>query len=204
MRLAVYVADFDPAADTLDRKIDASRQLEYDLVVYLNPLPALFSLIATTDHEAVAGLFNFDLVMLEVSTGACRTDDSDFSGGSIPSGDFYGATNARDFNARSRRELVRLVDLVALLEVAVLRRRGRTAGQHNHARKQCGNKHILHLSWRHNILERLDNRHRRAHLNDTLLCVKSRTSGLDTVSTGSGSDLVNDQHRYFLMIRGSH
>ena len=31
-----------------------------------------------------------------------------------------------------------------------------------------------------------------------VLCLKSRTSGLDTVSTGSGSDLVSDQHPIFL------
>ena len=30
-----------------------------------------------------------------------------------------------------------------------------------------------------------------------VLCLKSRTSGLDTVSTGSGSDLVSDQHPIF-------
>jgi hypothetical protein len=30
------------------------------------------------------------------------------------------------------------------------------------------------------------------------LCLKSRTSGLDTVSTGSDSDLVSDQHAIFL------
>src|SRR6185503_14271838 len=35
---------------------------------------------------------------------------------------------------------------------------------------------------------------------ETRLCLTSRTSGLDTVSTGSGSDLVSDQYAIFLMI----
>jgi len=36
------------------------------------------------------------------------------------------------------------------------------------------------------------------------LCLKSRTLGLDTVSTGSDSDLVGDQHEISLMIFDSH
>ena len=36
------------------------------------------------------------------------------------------------------------------------------------------------------------------------LCLKSRTSALDTVSTGSGSDLVSDQHAMFLIDFDSH
>ena len=36
------------------------------------------------------------------------------------------------------------------------------------------------------------------------LCLKSRTLGLDTVSTGSGSDLVSDQHAIFPKIIDSY
>ena len=96
-----------------------SRQLKYDAVVYLNiPLAALIRLLHTTHHKAVAFLFDFDLVKLEVSTGACRTDDLHLRCCGIRIDDFDGATNARDLNACSRRQLVRLVKFVALVKVA--------------------------------------------------------------------------------------
>src|SRR6185369_10921805 len=39
-----------------------------------------------------------------------------------------------------------------------------------------------------------------AETNATPLCLKSPESFLDTVSTGSGSDLVSDQHAIFLAL----
>ena len=38
----------------------------------------------------------------------------------------------------------------------------------------------------------------------TGLCLKSPKSFLDRVSTGSGSDLVSDQHAIFLIVLDSH
>ena len=86
-------------------------------MVYLNiPLAALFRLLYTTHHKTVTHVFDFDLVILEVSTVACRTDDFHLRRCGIRIDDFDGATNARDLNARSRRQLIRLVNLVALVE----------------------------------------------------------------------------------------
>jgi len=41
-------------------------------------------------------------------------------------------------------------------------------------------------------------------LSGSMLCLKSRKSHLDTVSTGSGSDLVSDQQAIFITILDSH
>src|ERR1041384_4831327 len=154
MRRTVYVADFDPATDTADREIDPAGQLEFDMMVYLNILPAaLFRLLYTTNHETVSRLLDFDLVILEVSTRARRTDDLHLRRRAITIDDFDWATNARHLNTRSRRQLVRLVKFVALSKV-VLRCRcsescpRRSAHQHHHARKQCRNHRHLFTSIR--------------------------------------------------------
>ena len=91
---------------------------------------------------------------IEVSTGAGGTDDLHFRRCGISVDDFDGATNARDLNARSGLELVRLVEFVAFLKVAPLDwlcserclRRSPCGQQHHHARKQCRNYHVFHLS----------------------------------------------------------
>src|ERR1044072_3281387 len=123
------------------------------MVVDLNILSlSLLRLLDTTHHKAVARLLDFDLVILEVITGACRTNDLHLSGGAVTVRDFNGAANARHFHARSCPSLVRLVEFVALLEVAALYCFGseswlrRSAGQHHKARKQSCNHHSLHLS----------------------------------------------------------
>src|SRR4026207_1396978 len=122
MHLAVYVAGFERDTDTADCELDVARQLEYDVMVYLNILPAaLFHVLHTTHHQAVTRLLDLYLVIIEISTSACRTDDLHLRRCRIRGGDFDGATNARDLNTRSRPQLVGLVNFVALLKLALLR-----------------------------------------------------------------------------------
>src|ERR1700741_950092 len=149
-RLAFYVADINGATDARNCEIDPARQLEYDVVVYLDILPAArIRFLYALYHETVSRLFDLNLVILEVGTSARRTNYLDLRSRGIRVDDFDWSTNARDLNLRSRRELIGAINFFALLEAAAgfgsnFHAR-RAAGQHHDARKQCCNNHVLHL-----------------------------------------------------------
>src|SRR5689334_5585629 len=87
-------------------------------MVHANILPlSVFRLLDTTHDKSVTRQLNVDLVICEISTSACRTDDLHLRGRAVAIDDFDRPANARHFNARARRELVGLVDLLALLKV---------------------------------------------------------------------------------------
>src|SRR6185369_11168753 len=94
-----------------------------DLVIDLNiPPVTLFRLLYTTYDKGAPRLCNFDLVILEISTCTCGTDDLHLRRCAICIGDLDGATNARKLNARSVRQLVRLIKFVAFFKVALRER----------------------------------------------------------------------------------